>query len=190
MHARWPASVPLDPGSLFVTNAELDFTFCGVSGLEHLGVVPVERDGHLIMPSEYVNIIQHPRGRPKEVALQDNRVVKVDHVVVHYSCDTEPGSSGSPVFDNQWRLVALHHASVATDAASGGRAAWLARGWIRPDSISDASGAAGENRWPCTRSIPIAWIARKSSCCSTPSATTRPPKRRASSWIDSRTACR
>jgi hypothetical protein len=118
-----PARVPLRPDALFVTNAELDFTFCGVSGLDHLGSVAVERDSLLVMPSEYVNIIQHPRGRPKEVALQDSRVVKVDHVVIHYSCDTEPGSSGSPVFNNRWRLVALHHASVATDAAAGGRAA-------------------------------------------------------------------
>jgi hypothetical protein len=116
-----PASVALDPEGLFVTNAELDFTFCGVRGLDHLGTVAVERDSLLIMPSEYVNIIQHPRGRPKEVALQDSRVVKVDPVVVHYSCDTEPGSSGSPVFNNRWRLVALHHASVPADAAAGGR---------------------------------------------------------------------
>jgi V8-like Glu-specific endopeptidase len=27
---------------------------------------------------------------------------------VEYEVDTEPGSSGSPVFNNQWELVALH----------------------------------------------------------------------------------
>src|SRR5262249_54334511 len=32
---------------------------------------------------------------------------------------TEPGSSGSPVFNNQWKLVALHHASVSTDSPQG-----------------------------------------------------------------------
>ena len=31
---------------------------------------------------------------------------------MHYSADTEPGSSGSPVFNDQWEVVALHHASV------------------------------------------------------------------------------
>ena len=75
------------------------------------------------MRSEYVNIIQHPRGRPKEVALQDNQVTKVDHVVLQYTCDTEPGSSGSPVFNNRWKLVALHHASVIADESEGGRRA-------------------------------------------------------------------
>jgi V8-like Glu-specific endopeptidase len=27
---------------------------------------------------------------------------------VDYEVDTEPGSSGSPVFNNKWELVALH----------------------------------------------------------------------------------
>jgi Trypsin-like peptidase domain len=111
-----PASVPLDPDGLFVTNAELDFTFCGVRGLDFLGSIALDRDTRNIAESETVNIIQHPRGRPKEVALRDNRVVKADGVVVQYECSTEPGSSGSPVFNNRWETVALHHASVQADA--------------------------------------------------------------------------
>jgi V8-like Glu-specific endopeptidase len=113
--------VPLDPADFFVTNEELDFTFCGVRGLDYLGSIALERNGLNVLVSEYVNIIQHPRGRPKQVALQDNQVVQVDPVVVRYSCDTEPGSSGSPVFNNGWQLVALHHASVAIQASEGGK---------------------------------------------------------------------
>jgi V8-like Glu-specific endopeptidase len=114
-----PASVPLDPDDLFVTNAELDFTFCGVKGLDFLGSIPLGRDSRSVASAETVNIIQHPRGRPKEVALRDNRVVKADHVVIHYACSTEPGSSGSPVFNNDWETVALHHASVTADGIGG-----------------------------------------------------------------------
>ena len=110
-----PASVPLDPDTLFVTNAELDFTFCAVTGLDFLGSIALDRNSLNIGPSETVNIIQHPRGRPKEVAIKDNHVIKADSVVVHYVCSTEPGSSGSPVFNNQWEPVALHHASVVSD---------------------------------------------------------------------------
>ena len=118
-----PAFVPLDPQTLFVTNADLDFTFCAVRGLEFLGSVPLDRNSLNVLKSEHVNIVQHPRGRPKEIGLQDNQVVKADKVVVQYSCGTEPGSSGSPVFNNQWKLVALHHAAIATEGPDGRKAA-------------------------------------------------------------------
>ena len=107
--------VALRPDRLFVTEADLDFTFCGVAGLEGRETIVLDRSVSGLGAWEVVNIIQHPRGRPKEVALQDNQVVKSDGVVLHYVCDTEPGSSGSPVFDNHWRLVALHHASIAAE---------------------------------------------------------------------------
>jgi hypothetical protein len=124
--AAQPLTVSLDPDAFFATQSELDFTFCAVQGLDHLGAIPLLRDSLVVVPSDLVNIIQHPRGRPKEVALQDNRVARVDNVIVQYSCDTEPGSSGSPVFNNQWNLVALHHASVAVDDALGRPALGLA----------------------------------------------------------------
>jgi hypothetical protein len=114
---------PLDPETLFITNPDLDFTFCGVQGLSFLGSIPLDRERMHIAPEETVTIIQHPRGRPKEIALRDNRVVRADGVVVQYSCDTEPGSSGSPVFNNQWKPVAIHHASVLTDSPEGRRIA-------------------------------------------------------------------
>ena len=110
------AAAPLDPSAMFVTNADLDFTFCGVAGLDFLGAVPLDRERMHVAVDETVTIIQHPRGRPKEIALRENRVVRADGVVLQYACDTEPGSSGSPVFNDQWKPVAIsvHHASVLT----------------------------------------------------------------------------
>jgi len=57
-----------------------------------------------------VNIIQHPGGQPKQVALQHNIVEYVGGNVVQYVTSTLPGSSGSPVLDDSWVAVALHHA--------------------------------------------------------------------------------
>jgi hypothetical protein len=107
-----PVVVTPSPATLFVTNPELDVTFCGVAGLAYLGHIPLDRDSRTITRGEPVSIIQHPRGRPKEIALRDNRVNRIDPIVIQYSCDTEPGSSGSPVFNTRWGLVAIHHASV------------------------------------------------------------------------------
>ncbi len=115
------AAARLEPGALFVTNADLDFTFCGVAGLDFLGAIPLDRERMHVAVEEAVSVIQHPRGRPKEISLRDNRVVRADGVVLQYACDTEPGSSGSPVFNDHWKPVAIHHASVLTDSPEGRR---------------------------------------------------------------------
>ena len=59
-----------------------------------------------------MTIVQHPRGKKKQIALRENRIVDVLDSFLHYEADTEPGSSGSPVFDDRWQVVCLHHASV------------------------------------------------------------------------------
>ena len=57
-----------------------------------------------------VNIIQHPLGQPKQISLQNNFVQYVGGNVVQYVTSTLQGSSGSPVFNDAWEVVALHHA--------------------------------------------------------------------------------
>ena len=65
------------------------------------------------------NIIQHPGGDPQQVALRDNKVVEsLDHFI-RYEADTQPGSSGSPVFNDQWQLAALHHSGVPDEVSPG-----------------------------------------------------------------------
>lgn len=55
-------------------------------------------------------IVQHPRGERKRLGFVRNQVSTFDDRVIHYLTDTEPGSSGSPVFDGQGGLIGLHHA--------------------------------------------------------------------------------
>jgi V8-like Glu-specific endopeptidase/lysophospholipase L1-like esterase len=104
--------INLNPDRFFVTSKELDFTIvgCDDEGLDVFDPIPLLRNPSTVTRGEKVNIIQHPRGRPKEVALHNNNVLRVKDKVVWYETDTEPGSSGSPVFNNTWDLVALHHA--------------------------------------------------------------------------------
>ena len=59
-----------------------------------------------------MTIVQHPRGQKKQIALRENQFVCLIDPFVHYRADTEAGSSGSPVFNDQWEVVALHHAGV------------------------------------------------------------------------------
>uniref|UniRef100_UPI001CBEE4DE trypsin-like peptidase domain-containing protein n=1 Tax=Tateyamaria pelophila TaxID=328415 RepID=UPI001CBEE4DE len=105
-------TVNLNPDRYFVTSKELDFTIvaCDDPALADFRPIRLLRNPSTVTRGEKVNIIQHPRGRPKEVALHNNDVFRVKDKVIWYETDTEPGSSGSPVFNNEWDLVALHHA--------------------------------------------------------------------------------
>ncbi len=55
-------------------------------------------------------IVQHPLGMRKKLGFVRNTISASDDRTVHYLTDTQEGSSGSPVFDADGRLIALHHA--------------------------------------------------------------------------------
>lgn len=68
-----------------------------------------------------VYIIGHPRGGPLSFSIHDNTLIdhegppngsprRRDVVRLHYRAPTEGGSSGSPVFDDKWQIVGIHHA--------------------------------------------------------------------------------
>lgn len=59
----------------------------------------------------YANIIQHPSGNDKHIAFTaDNKIIKIWEHRIFYRTPTLPGSSGSPVFDDNWNVIAIHHA--------------------------------------------------------------------------------
>lgn len=60
-----------------------------------------------------VYVIGYPDGGGLSFSLQDSFWLDTDGIVLHYRTPTNPGSSGSPVFDEQfWTVVALHHAGA------------------------------------------------------------------------------
>jgi V8-like Glu-specific endopeptidase len=104
-----PTDLRLDPVKGFKTSPEDDWTLVRVSGDANADWGVIELEEVDVSKTERVNIIQHPSGGPKQIAIYHNVVAYADEERVQYLTDTLPGSSGSPVFDSQWRLVALHH---------------------------------------------------------------------------------
>lgn len=109
----------LDPDAFFVTDPGLDYTFVAVDVastdgrlLHRYAWIPLIEEQGKVIKGEYVNIFQHPNGEPKQVALRENQIVDLMENFLHYKTDTAPGSSGAPVFNDEWELVALHHSGV------------------------------------------------------------------------------
>jgi V8-like Glu-specific endopeptidase len=112
-----PIPYQFDPNRFFRASNDQNLDYC-VLALQTAGAgVPISEWGALQFEGnklpevdEHVTIIQHPSGGPKQIAITANQVVnRFDHML-HYTTDTLPGSSGAPVLNDDWKVIALHHA--------------------------------------------------------------------------------
>lgn len=103
-----PLSAQALSGGLFYTNASLDYTIVEMKSLPEFGE-PLVLKSVKVRKDDRVAIIQHPGGHLKKISMQNNFVAYADTQVVQYTTSTLPGSSGSPVFDDSFELVAIHH---------------------------------------------------------------------------------
>ncbi|QCJ00869.1 trypsin-like peptidase domain-containing protein [Agrobacterium larrymoorei] len=106
---------------LVISDKHLDYAVLRLEETGRPGLV-VSSDVRNLRPGSPVNIIQHPRGNHKHYAIRNNLVESVTDTQLRYFTDTMPGSSGSPVCDDEWRVQALHRGSRSvTNAKLHGR---------------------------------------------------------------------
>jgi hypothetical protein len=113
-----------DPKPHDPAEGELDYALLRLA--EPVGAEPVgkgssaeEARGWVQVPSGPVDYpakrviasLQHPKTLPMKLALGMDETLEVTGGGrrLHYKVPTEPGSSGSPVFDGDFGLIALHH---------------------------------------------------------------------------------
>ncbi len=98
------------PEGIFYYNDKLDYT------VVELMNNPGNEWGYLTLkpqvplPDNRVNIIQHPSGLPKQISIRNNFIKFADSNIIQYVTSTLPGSSGSPVLNDHWEVIGLHHA--------------------------------------------------------------------------------
>jgi endonuclease G len=105
----------LDPDQFFFTDCRphLDFTIVAL-GAPGTGAVPPADFCPLPSKDEphsletFVNIIQHPGQSTKQVVFRENRLVCSPDKFLYYMADTRGGSSGSPIFNDDWQVVGMH----------------------------------------------------------------------------------
>jgi Trypsin-like peptidase domain len=103
----------LAPDRLFETDPELDITVVKVAGKpgakSKWGFIRLARV--FPEPGNSAIIIQHPSQlRYKKIALGDMEIKYVDSKEIQYLSDTLPGSSGSPIFNDDFKLIGVHRA--------------------------------------------------------------------------------
>lgn len=109
----------LRPDEFFATDEALDFTLVAVAevaedgaALEHFGWSRLNGNEGKVLKGQGLNIIQHPEGGYKKLVLTGNRLLELCDSYFLYQSETQRGSSGAPVYSEQWEIVALHHRGV------------------------------------------------------------------------------
>jgi len=112
-----------EPDRYFHANRVLDYAVVAVERRSLDDRVALSRYAHLRLigqtgkanPGEWATIVQHPGGQPLQIAIRENQLVDepFEGNFIWYLSDTAPGSSGSPVFNDQMQVIALHHSGVA-----------------------------------------------------------------------------
>ena len=86
-------------------------------------------EGKAVRPDEPVFILHYPMGLPR-LQLSLGRLIGVEGPWLQYDADTQPGSSGAPVFNDEWSVVGMHVSSGAgRTAGSSTRGSSSPRSW-------------------------------------------------------------
>ncbi len=124
-----PVSFKLQSEIFFHSSKELDYCVVAVNPTDITGSKKLSDIGYIFLDpalgklgteeEEALNIIHHPDGDYMQLSIRENLFVKITPISIWYKTDTAPGSSGSPVFNDQWQVVALHHMGVGRKNLAG-----------------------------------------------------------------------
>ena len=107
--------------------------------------LPIVRTMPALAQGARLNIVQHPNGGPVRFGIRRNYYVGTgdEPHFLRYLTDTEGGSSGSPVLNDAWLVLGLHHAAAEVQAQQhDGQTVFVNNEGIAIDKILQALPAA------------------------------------------------
>lgn len=101
-------------------DANLDYAIVRLVTAQERNGLDVDWSGFSPRRDEVVplNIIQHPSGQPKKIAIRNNLAIYANSPEIRYFTATLGGSSGAPVLNDRWRVVGIHRGSIGTKVLS------------------------------------------------------------------------
>lgn len=123
-----PDEYDFRPDLFFISSEELDYalvqvapTSAGGQSIASRRYLRLIRESGKAKKGEFVTILQHPDGKPLQVAVRENKVTRAEpqEPFIRYDADTAHGASGSPVFNDQFQVVALHSSGLIKRDAQG-----------------------------------------------------------------------
>lgn len=116
-----------DTDRFFWADEALDICFLGLQGVTDISIfgwVPLLREEGKALIGDPTNIIQHPAGEKKRIVVHESTFTLVDNgtdadAFCWYTGDTNKGSSGSPVLNNRWEVLAVHHRAIPNTDVNG-----------------------------------------------------------------------
>lgn len=136
------------PGLLGVrcaTDDDLDVTVVRLAvpeGKNNGSVLKTAARLPLVGPKTKTYVVGHPQGGGLQISLHDSLLLDIDQEgrLVHYRTPTEPGSSGSPVFNSGWEVIALHHGGSTNTPRLNGEGCYEANEGISLSAIRRKAG--------------------------------------------------
>jgi V8-like Glu-specific endopeptidase len=143
---------------VFLASEALDYALVSLAPeseagrpLAAYGRLPLGARGGDARRFEPVSIIQHPGGGPKAIAMRSSVVMGRAGDGLYYTTDTSAGSSGAPVLDRDWQVVALHHRAVPHPTMRG--AVLANRGVPIPAIRADLEARAARGEAPAAQAL-------------------------------------